>query len=614
MWFKIILILLFSVLLTDFTFAQDTIVKDTTNRLFGPDSINRNTNSKLNSKQGKFTHFISNLFLKPPPGVSNKNVHGKFKQKSYNTFEGKPIRFINIETFDPFFYKKVDSLEVPQMLFNTGNSLHIKSQKITIRNLIIIKQDELFDSLRVIESERLIRSQKYVHEVYFQIVLAGTASDSVDIFIRELDSWSIIADISISNSSSYIKLTDKNILGLGHELGIGFTKNITNGTNSVNTNYFIPNIRNTYINSTLQFGIDEDKKYNHRFAIDRPFYSPFANWAAGALIASQHQYDTLKDINSVYVPLNLRYSTQDYWAGIAHRIFKSKTKWGYATNLILTARYLRIRYFEKPLTLSDPSLLFSGQDFYFAGLGISTRRYIRDRYVLNYDVIEDIPVGKVYGLTGGYQERNDTGRIYLGIRYAYGNYYVWGYFSSDLEYGTFYRSSHAEQGVITANIVYFTNLFEIGNYKFRQFVKPQITFGIRRFPYDSLTINNTNGLHGFNSISVLGTRKIVLTFQTQSYTPWKLLGFRFGPYLVYSLGMLENSRLNIGKIQMYSQFSIGMLIKNDFLVFNTFQLSITFYPNIPGVGQNIFEINSNTTTNFSFNDFIIGKPTVVPYQ
>jgi hypothetical protein len=605
---------LFSVLITDFTFAHDTIVTDSSNRLFGPDSINRNANSKLDSKHAKFTHFISNLFLKHTTGISNKNVNGKFKQKSYSPFEGKPIRYIIIETFDPFFYKKNNSLEVPQIVFNTGNSLHIKSLEITIRNLLLIKQNQLFDSLRVKESERLIRSQKYVHEVFFQIVLAGAASDSVDILIRELDSWSIIADISISNSSSYIKLTDKNIVGLGHELGIGFTKNITNGANIINTNYFIPNIRNTYINSTLQFGIDEDKKYNRSFAIDRPFYSPLANWAAGAFIASQYQKDSLKGINNVYVPLNLRFGTQDYWAGIAHGILKSNTEWGYATNLILTARYLRIRYFEKPSALSDPSLLFSGQDFYFAGLGVSTRRYIQDRYILNYDVIEDVPVGKVYGFASGYQTRNDTGRIYFGMRYASGNYYVWGYLSSDFEYGTFFRSSHAEQGVITANIVYFTNLFEIGNYKFRQFVKPQVTFGIRRFPYDSLTINNTNGLHGFNSISVLGTRKIVLTFQTQSFTPWKLLGFHFGPYFVYSLGMLENSRLNIGKIQMYSQFSIGVLIKNDFLVFNTFQLSVTFYPNIPGEGQNVFKINSNTTSNFGFNDFSIGKPAMVPYQ
>ena len=78
-------------------------------------------------------------------------------------------------------------------------------------------------------------------------------------------------------------------------------------------------------------------------------------------------------------------------------------------------------------------------------------------------------LGKFIGLTGGYQIKPDSRRLYFGMRFSFGNYYQWGYLSSNFEYGTFFNESHAEQGVLTAGINYFTGLFEIGKWKFRQF-------------------------------------------------------------------------------------------------------------------------------------------------
>jgi len=217
-------------------------------------------------------------------------------------------------------------------------------------------------------------------------------------------------------------------------------------------------------------------------------------------------------------------------------------------------------------------------------------------------------------LTGGYQVRNNIGRLYAGVRVSFGNHIEQGYLSCNFEYGTFFRAFRAEQGVLTAGVNYFTDLFEIGNWKFRQLVKPQFTLGINRFPYENLTINNENGIRGFNTSALTGTKKIVFTLQTQSYAPWDVFGFRLGPYIIYSLGILGNDATGFKNSRLYSQFGLGVLIKNEYLVFNTFQISLSFYPFIPGEGYNIFNTNSNTTTDFGFRDFIIGKPAPVIYQ
>jgi hypothetical protein len=559
------------------------------------------------------------LVFKPVAKTSTKEVkrkvYKKLIQKPYSAFEGKVIRNISIITLDPFGYSVADTMVAKQnFLYRAGNKAHIKSQQISIRNLLLFRKNQLFNTFLVKESERLIRTQKYVHDVSFYVASAGKKSDSVDIFIREQDTWSIIPGGAVSSSFIKADLTDKNFLGTGHEFQNSYSRNLPEKISSFNTNYYIPNIRNTYINSKLHYGFDGYGNFKRGLAIDRPFYSPYAKWAAGVSLASEFKKDSLKYINLVNFPKNLKFNTQDFWAGYAKQIFKGTTEEVRATNLIITARYLRVRYTETLPDLYDPLHYYSNENFYLTAIGISTRKYVQDNYIFSYGVTEDVPVGSVYALTGGYQVKNNSGRYYFGLRYSSGNYHSWGYLSSDFEYGTYFHESNAEQGVIIAGANYFTGLFEVGKWKFRQFIKPQFTFGINRFSYDSLTLNDGYGLNGFNSPSLSGTNRLIFTFQTQSYSPINIIGFHLGPFISYSFGFLGDAGKGFKTSKVYSRIGIGILIKNENLVFNAFQFSISFYPIIPGFGQNVFKINAFRTDDFGFRDFEIGKPAPVIYR
>ncbi len=613
MWSKKIFIYLIVFILTsDFAFAQKTPAKK--------DSTNLYKNIESFSKRSKFTKFIYRLVFKPVAAITKKKkgkkkVYKKLIQKPYSSFEGKTIRHINIETLDPFGYSIADNIVgLQNILAKTGNRLHVKSQHITIRNLLLIRQNQPFDSLLAKESERLVRKNGYVRDVSFFVVATKKNSDSVDVFIRELDKWSIIPKVAISSSRITVDLSDKNFSGMGHEFKHAYTWNHTTGRAAYNTSYFIPNIRNTYVNTTLHYGLDEFGNFIKNVAIDRPFFSPFAKWAAGVNFMQQFREDSIHTSNPLFALQRFKFNAQDYWAGNAIRIFKGNTENSRTTNFITAMRYLRIHYLEKPIEQLDTLHLFSNEDFYLAGIGISTRKYVQDKFIFNYGVTEDVPIGKVYGLTGGYQEKNNTGRLYFGAHISMGNYYPWGYISSNYEYGTFFRASHPEQGIFKASVIYFTGLIEIGKWKFRQFVKPQLTIGINRFSSDSLTINDGYGLDGFNSSILSGTNRLLFTLQTQSYAPWNFIGFRFGPYLIYSIGMLGDAATGFKSSKVYSQIGLGVLIKNLNLVINTFQISIAFYPLIPGSGQDIFKMNSFKTSDFSFRDFEIGKPAIVIFQ
>ena len=614
MWFRIIFLIFFiSTSISGSVFAQHAVAKKDSTKLY--------ENIQTYSEGNNFTRFMYRLFFKPIAPVpvkkkGGKKIYKKLIQKPYSAFEGKIIRNINIQTIDPFGGSIGDTIKASlNWLSKTGNKVHIKSHGITIRNLLLIRQNQQFDSLMVKESERLVRSMGFIRDVSFFVKSASKGSDSVDINIRALDIWSIIPNFSTSTSRTSIGLTDQNFLGFGHEFQNEITRNYTKGNYAFHTNYSIPNIRNTYVSTTLDYAIDGDRYFSKSLNIDRPFFSPFAKWAAGVNFMQQFSDDSIPTfVNAIYRQNRYKFNAQDYWAGGAIQLYKSKSEYSRTTNFIAAARFLRVRFLEKPNETIDPQQFLSDENFYLGSIGVSTRRYVQDKYIFKYGITEDVPIGKVYNLTGGYQGKNNAGRFYLGGRVSMGNYFDWGYLSSNVEFGTFFRGSNADQGVIKLDVNYFTGLIEIGKWKFRHFVKPHLTIGINRLSLDSLTLNDDYGLNGFRSSELTGTSRFLFTIQTQSYAPWDFIGFRFGPFVSYSMGMLGNDLMGFKNSKVYSQLGVGVLIKNEHLVMNSFQISISFYPNIPGIGQNIFKINSFSTDDFGFRDFEIGKPGVVEFR
>ncbi|MBK6283624.1 MAG: hypothetical protein IPF54_14115 [Draconibacterium sp.] len=276
----------------------------------------------------------------------------------------------------------------------------------------------------------------YVNDVSFFVKSVSANFDSVDIFIRELDKWSIIPGGSFSNSRLNLKIRENNFIGLGHEFKNTFTWNHEKGVFAYNTNYYIPNIRNTFINSTLNFNIDEFGNSARSFAIDRPFFSPFAKWAAGVSFA-QFQRDSVYTGDFFQSFQKIKFNVQDYWAGSAIQLFKGNTEQNRTTNFISAARFLRVNFVEKPDEVYDTAHYYASENFYMVSFGISSRKYVQDKYIFNFGITEDVPVGKAFNLTGGYQHKNNTGRFYAGGRVSFGNYFQWGYFSSNVEYGTF---------------------------------------------------------------------------------------------------------------------------------------------------------------------------------
>jgi hypothetical protein len=565
------------------------------------------------SRANKFSKELYKLLFRPSAHPSNaiKPTDPSRKIAAVcREYQCNIIRKIKINTLDPFGYSITDSLLMPTgFLPRAGNALHAKTRMRTIANLMLVKTNDEFDSLLIKESERLIRTQAYVRDVMI-IPEPVDNTDSIDLYVRVLDAWSIIVEAGFSSAKTKLDITDKNFLGTGHSF-----ENIYqwyfNTRNAFESVYYIPNISNTFINSKFQYALDERRQESLSIALERPFYSAVTKWAGG-LAFKQTALKPEFTIADYQLTDYYKFNVVDVWAGRSIKLFNLQNIDVRNSNFIVATRYLTRQYLVHPSAQFDSLGLLKNENFYLAGLGFSSRNYLQEKYLFKYGNIEDVPVGRTYGLTLGYRERSGTGAWYVGGKISFGDYFSYGYVSTAAEYGTYIEQKKFQNGVFKASVNYFTPLISTGKWRIRQFVKPELTLGINRSSNDFVTLDDN--IRGFNSPLLRGTKKIVCTLQTQTYSPWMFLGFRFGPYLISSFGLVGDQQYGFSKSKLYSQFGIGLLIKNEYLTLSNFEVSLAFYPVIPDNGFDILKVNPLRTSNLGLRDFDIEKPEVVTYE
>lgn len=580
--------------------------------------VNSVENNQKPQKKNNFFKSIENLVFKKKSTQKPTTVKeiNKVETINYGPFEGKIIRNIDIQTMDPFGFSIDDSTQIPKKrIERLGNKAHLKTKKFTIRNILLFKPDQKLDSVKIKESERLMRTQRYIRRVKITPILIPNNPDSVDIDIKVLDAWSIYPTGSLSNSGGRIRLVSRNFGGFGHYLSTQYKTNFIQNKHAFRAQYQVNNIKNTFINVGGLYDIDFAKNHQKSVYVERPFYSPLAKYAGGITLSKIFYKDSIPDVNNNYEFTNIKYNVYDVWVGRAFRISKLEEK--NITNFITSLRYNVINYIENPIPSNDPEGLYTDQRFLLGSLAISSSQYKQTKYLFNYGLIEDVNYGKNFSITGGLQWKNRILRPYIGAEFSIGKFVNDDYFGVNVEWGTFYNGSKAEQSVLSIKGMFFSRIYEYRNWKFRQFFNPELVYGYNRLDYskDRINLNGIeNGIDGFYSYNLFGTKRLLLSFQTQSYAPGSILGFRSSPFLSASLGWLGDENNKFVSNEMYSKIAIGILLNNDYLVFQNIQFSIALYPTIPGNGRNIIKTNNIRNDNFDLMRFNSGRPTTVPYQ
>lgn len=176
-------------------------------------------------------------------------------------YDGMIIKDIFITSLDPSGYSITDTLRKPENFAEkAANLAHIKSKRFTIRNHLLFKRGDSLDHFKVKESERIIRTSAYIHDAIIKVEPAAPSGDSVNVFIRTQDRWSISPSYNYGGPWT-IGLKDDNIFGFGQSVEqSAYTKGLSkDSTIYYKGTYVVPYIRNTFI-TALGFYNTEDRK------------------------------------------------------------------------------------------------------------------------------------------------------------------------------------------------------------------------------------------------------------------------------------------------------------------------------------------------------------------
>lgn len=538
-------------------------------------------------------------------------------EREYEKHNYKIVRSIEVITRNPFGYSITDTTQLPKNFFEkAGNSLHVRTNKRLIRNKLLFKQNAPLEPLALVESERLLRQTEYILDTRIVVDEYSTTEDSVDVVVIAKDIFSLggSGSYSPSSGSGRAAIRELNFLGQGHQLRSSYRFNMVAPRPwELTGEYTIENIGRTYISADLNY-INQNYYQEKSAFLSRDFFATNTKYAGAVGVSWINERLLLPMGPDDVTPPgfgNLGYTRRDFWLGRAFRFKSYNLGFEPRGRLILGVRAIDTKFTETPTdNYQNNTLLLSS-------IGYSVRRYYKDRYLYGFGRTEDIPAGTRVSLTMGQEFGQRENRRYIGTEFAFAKYAPsFGYLFGRAAYSSFVTSSEWEQGVLELEALYFTKLYERNNWKLRHYIMARTTYGINRNPEELISINNEEGLRGFRSEFLRGSRRMVVNYEANLYTPLSVFGFRLATVAFADLAWLSvgNSSSPL-KEKPYHGYGIGFRFRNEYLSFSTIQIMLGYYPRMPEYENlNSFRFFQTSRPYYEFEDFRFNRPGVAQFR
>ena len=548
----------------------------------------------------------------------DRGLDAALLDRQYDRHRYKVVRRIDITRLDPFGYSIDNLARAPTRFWEkAANAVHITTHQGVVRRSLLFRQGQALEPQSLSESERLLRATPFIGDARVFVNEATSTDDSVDVIVLTKDDFSFGVSGSAAPPSTEVDagVSDNNFLGLGHQValdvGVGYSKP---DPNRYRATYAVANLGRQFVQGVARY----ERRYgfeNAGVSLNRGFVTANTRWA-GAI--NVNWYDQLIGADGVNSPLNppdlprMQLGVQDYWVGRAYSLRTYDLERTNQPRLVTAGRVLSLTYgrgTEVPELRNSTLMLGS--------VGLSFRRYYRDRYLFQFGRTEDIPAGNLLSVTGGYEYSALQSRPYAGAKVALGHYRTrFGYLYAATEISAYRRAARWEQGLLSIEAQYFTPRTFLGTWQWRQFFWARATLGYRRAGYELLSINQQDGLRGFRSGLLRGQRRVVLNYESTLFTPLSFLGLRVaGVFFADVAWLAPTDGTSPFRAAPYPGVGIGLRMRNDYIAFRTVQLLLGYYPHRPP-GEDIAPLRFYEAARpfVPFRDFGFSQPTTAGFQ
>jgi hypothetical protein len=152
----------------------------------------------------------------------------------------------------------------------------------------------------------------------------------------------------------------------------------------------------------------------------------------------------------------------------------------------------------------------------------------------------------------------------------------------------------------------------------RHFFNTRYTTGIGRFENEYLNLSSgssgliTDGI-GVYSDALRGTQRWIINYENILFSKLNFIGFRVAFITFANLGLITFPERSLLKGPLYQGYGIGFRLRNENLTFNSFQVRLSYYPNIPGITAPFRQAFEGVPA-LRFRDFDLSAPQIIPYR
>lgn len=551
------------------------------------------------------------IFRRPQTseGVEIRNLPAN---ATFRPYRNKVIRSIRIIRLKPFGNSIYDTIAVPQDgIVKTINSLHFQTREKVIRKYLRFDEGDRLDPVILSDNERIIRSSPIFDDARF--IVTRVNRDTVDVILVVKDVFPYGADLKINSiNNSSVRLFNRNIFGLGHQLGQSFSykQDYSPSFYLGDGSYIIRNIRSTFTDFTLSW---LNSPVNRRIGIDlqRPFLTPEIKFAGGLTI--DNNIGWLYNNKSVD---KYRYSNRlfDVWLGYATITNRLRDISSRREQIALTGRFYQLDFYDAPGFSLFNAPPFINTTRILLGFNILRSEYYRTNMLYGYGRTEDIPYGHKAEIIFGYEANEMVARVYTALKLSLLKPTpLAGLIGLDIQVGGYLNNGFYEDGVLRTQLKVISPLFRVGKNNIRNFGSLGYTTGLSRILPGTISINDGNSGNLFNKYDFLGYQRLRARIESVIFTSHYLLGFRFAPFIYAEAAVIAPANERFVSQTIYPALGAGIRFRNENLVFSTFQISLTWHPVAP---QNVsaFEFFFSDLPVTGLNHYLITKPELVEFR
>ncbi len=525
-------------------------------------------------------------------------------EDSFRKYEGMTIRSIQLRKVDLIEGTVLDTtLEASSKLGKLVNQVHADTRGFIIRNNLLFDVGDQVDPFKLADNERLLRQFRTIRDARIYVrPIEGT--QEVDIIVVTQDVASVGASGTYGSFDNFrLDVYDINLLGYAKQLQVSYFRN-TGGHPVNGYEIFLrePNFGHSFVRGELRY-TDNYLRNRASVSLSRDFLTPRMKYAGGLDLFRTREKYIINQNDTIPQPY-----AQENIDGWLARAFFLDTR----TNLIVALRTNGYRFSSRPIIKQDSNYFFFNRKYLLAGFTIFHTNYIKGSLIQGFGRTEDIPTNAWAGVTLGAESNDFSIRHYADIHAGTGRYKKkLGYFYGDFTIGGFKNGSAWEDGVVSLNGRYFSNLLPAGKTKVRQFINVSYEKGYHRTIYQSLGIGR--GWKDSNGFIPLGNQRLTLGMETIYFTHWYYYGFKFALYHGADVHCLSGGETLGEQKLVFPGLKGGIRMLNDNLAFPTLSVDLNYYVRTAGYLPS-FAISVSTSLPRLFGAPQSFKPVVATFE